>query len=123
MGDLGMTMQSMRDISQVEAELGSDKVWEVPKPDVRKKSEKRQRGAMVSVRLTPGELEEVQTAAEGSGMTVAAYMRDRALRGVRPVRAVHRTAEPSRNATYAPEFSFAGSMVVMTKYKAAYGRS
>ncbi|SDO72347.1 hypothetical protein SAMN04489867_0416 [Pedococcus dokdonensis] len=36
---------------------------------------------MVSVRLTPAELDQVQEAAGREGMTVAAFMRERALEG------------------------------------------
>lgn len=39
------------------------------------KSEKRLRGAIVSVRLTPAELETVQMNAEAAGMTMSAFLR------------------------------------------------
>lgn len=40
-----------------------------------RKSEKRQRGVVVSVRLTPAEFESVQRQAEGAGHTVSGYLR------------------------------------------------
>ena len=51
--------------------------WGTPKRG--RKSEKRQRSAMVSVRMTQDELARVQAEAQAVGQTVGTYMRDVAL--------------------------------------------
>jgi len=51
--------------------------WGTPKPG--RKSEKRQRSAVVSVRMTQGELARVQAEAQALNQTVGTYMRDVAL--------------------------------------------
>lgn len=66
--------------NQLHDMLGDADSWETPSRAPKKKSEKRQRGAMVSVRLTPAELARVQQAADREGLTVSAFVRSRALR-------------------------------------------
>lgn len=66
--------------SETENMLDDVDAWDVPKRSSRKKSERRQRGAMVSVRLTPDELNQLQAAAKERGLTVAAFIRERAVR-------------------------------------------
>jgi hypothetical protein len=51
--------------------------WGTPKRG--RKSEKRQRSAVVSVRMTQDELARVQAEAQAAGQTVGTYMRDVAL--------------------------------------------
>lgn len=51
--------------------------WGVPKPG--RKSEKRQRSAMVSVRMTEDELARVQAEAHALNQTVGTFMREVAL--------------------------------------------
>lgn len=51
--------------------------WGTPKPG--RKSEKRQRSAVVSVRMTQDELARVQTEARALDQTVGTYMREVAL--------------------------------------------
>ena len=61
--------------------------WGTPKRG--RKSEKRQRSAVVSVRMTQDELSRVQAEAQAVGQTVGTYMRDVALNchHVEPMRA------------------------------------
>jgi hypothetical protein len=69
-GELAEQIESMRD---------DPDAWGDPEPDVpvaRRKSEKRQRVAMVSVRLNPDELSALQAHALRVGSTVSAYLRD-----------------------------------------------
>lgn len=49
--------------------------WEEPQRAPRKKSERRQRGAVVSVRFTPDELADLQRRAEVAGLSMSAYLR------------------------------------------------
>jgi len=53
--------------------------WGPPKKG--RKSEKRQRSAVVSVRMTEAELATVQAKAQAAGHTIGAYMRDLAVHG------------------------------------------
>lgn len=53
--------------------------WDTPKPG--RKSEKRQRSVVVSVRLNQSELEHIQALAEGKGQPIGTYMRERAIAG------------------------------------------
>ena len=48
------------------------------------KSEKRQRGVVVSVRLTGAELAEIQAAAHARGYLISTYLREIALASARP---------------------------------------
>jgi predicted DNA binding CopG/RHH family protein len=84
MENLGITMSAVTDADDIHTRLGDDSAWEEPQPAPRRKSERRQRGVMVSVRLSAAELEQVQAAAAEHGLTVATYMRTCALEGVRP---------------------------------------
>lgn len=65
--------------SALETAIDDPTAWEKPSRG-KKKSEQRQRAAMVSVRLSPDELQAVQAAATKSGMSLSAFMRDRAVR-------------------------------------------
>lgn len=64
----------------------------------RRRSEKRRRAAMISIRLTADELKSVQAQANARGVSVSRYVRDRALEPARPPSAV--TAYPLTNRTY-----------------------
>jgi hypothetical protein len=70
--ELGTQIEAMRDDTQA---------WGDPvrEPRSRRKSERRQRGAMVSVRFSPDELELVQAQAAGVGASVSGYLRNLAL--------------------------------------------
>jgi predicted DNA binding CopG/RHH family protein len=61
--------------------MADETEWERPQKAPKRKSERRQRAAMVSVRLTPAELEVVQARASALGLSVGAFMRHRALEG------------------------------------------
>lgn len=74
--ELPAQIESMRD----DEEAWGDPVQE-PKP--RRKSERRQRGAMVSVRFTLDELEAVQGHAGEAGASVSGYLRNLALAATR----------------------------------------
>lgn len=54
--------------------------WGTPKRG--RKSEKRQRSAVVSVRLNQEELAHIQQLAKEKGQTISTYMRERAIVGV-----------------------------------------
>lgn len=123
-------MRSMDEIEQIERALGDDSAWEQPDPGPRKKSERRQRGAMVSVRLTPDELEMLQAASGRQGVSMAAYMRDRALRDLNtqpilaPVRSINmnrpqRTVEPPTDSWWLGLNVFHGP--VLTESSTPYG--
>jgi hypothetical protein len=69
-------------IKQIEAMRDDPDAWGEPvkrKP----KSERRQRGAMVSVRFTPEELATVQAHADQVGASVSGYIRNLALNAAR----------------------------------------
>ncbi len=70
--ELAAEIESMRD----DEEAWGDSV-QGPKP--KPKSERRQRGAMVSVRFSASELEEVQAHAVEAGTSVSGYLRNLAL--------------------------------------------
>ena len=69
--------------SQVEAMKDDTAAWgdPEPKPQRLRKSEQRQRGAMVSVRFTEDELVAVQAHAAERGLSVSGYLRGVALEG------------------------------------------
>jgi predicted DNA binding CopG/RHH family protein len=69
--------------SQVEAMKDDTAAWgdPEPKPQRPRKSEQRQRGAMVSVRFTEDELVAVQAHAAQRGLSVSGYLRSVALDG------------------------------------------
>lgn len=77
---LKQSMSSMAHDEEIEATLGDPEAWEVPSRGPKRKSEKRRRGAVISVRLSPEELEAVQAAAASTGESVSTYMREQALR-------------------------------------------
>ena len=72
--------------AQVEAMRDDPDAWGAPEqePRPKRKSERRQRGAMVSVRLSPEELEAVQLQAAAVGSSVSGYLRNLALAASRP---------------------------------------
>ncbi len=73
----------MAELNPIESELDhaldDPDEWDEPRPAA--KSEKRQRSAVVSVRMSEAELAVVQDRAHAAGQTLGAYMRDLALRG------------------------------------------
>jgi hypothetical protein len=66
---------------QIEAMRDDPDAWGEPvaKPERKQKSERRQRGAMVSVRFSPDELAVVQAHAAEADMSVSGYLRNLAL--------------------------------------------
>jgi len=67
-------------IKQFEADRDDPDAWGEPDAEpVVKKSERRQRGVVISVRLTPHELELIQAAAVRAGSTVSGHLRDLAV--------------------------------------------
>ncbi len=73
----------MAELNPIESELDHalDDPQEWDEPRRAAKSEKRQRSAVVSVRMSEEELAIVQDRAHAAGQTLGAYMRDLALRG------------------------------------------
>jgi hypothetical protein len=76
-----MTEQELAD--QIEAQRDVPEAWGEPEPGRKRKSEHRQRGALVSVRFTPDELAAVQAHAARAGTSVSGYLRDIALEAAR----------------------------------------
>lgn len=70
---------------QIEAMRDDAEAWGEPvtEPARKRKSERRQRGAMVSVRFSPDELASVQEHAADAGMSVSGYLRSLALAAAR----------------------------------------
>jgi Mobilization protein NikA len=70
---------------QIEAMRDDPEAWGEPvaEPERKRKSERRQRGAMVSVRFSPDELAVVQAHAADAGMSVSGYLRSLALETAR----------------------------------------
>lgn len=101
MEGLGAMMSNVDKVgADLDNALEDESEWETPSRPRKPKSEQRQRGAMVSVRLTLAELESVQRAAAEEGLSVAAFMRKHALQtGARPTWKL-RVSDPLRNATY-----------------------
>jgi len=68
-------------VAQVEAMRDDAEAWGDPvqEPASKRKSERRQRGAMVSVRFLPDELEAVQAQAAAAGESVSGYLRNLAV--------------------------------------------
>ena len=83
--------------------LEDDSEWETPSRTRKPKSEQRQRGAMVSVRFTQAELERVQRAAAERGLSVAAFMREHALRAGTTTTWAPVVSHILQNATYLDE--------------------
>ncbi|MGH3559153.1 plasmid mobilization protein [Mycobacterium sp.] len=80
--------RSVREEAEVADEL--EKVIRKTSP---RRSEKRQRAAMISIRVTAEELRVVQAQAKARGLTVSRYVRDSALRPAQrstPPMAIHR---------------------------------
>lgn len=94
----------MSNVEKVGADLDNaledESEWETPSRPRKPKSEQRQRGAMVSVRLTPAELETVQRAAGERGLSVAAFMREHALQAGTRTTWTFMVSHALRNATY-----------------------
>lgn len=67
----------MRDIESVDADLLDPEAWEEPQRSA--KSERRQRGVVVSVRLSPDEFARLQGLADEAGVAVSTLLRERAL--------------------------------------------
>jgi hypothetical protein len=70
---------------QIEAMRDDPEAWgePVPAPGRKRKSERRQRGAMVSVRFSQEELASVRAHATEAGTSVSGYLRDLALADAR----------------------------------------
>jgi hypothetical protein len=66
---------------QIEAMRDDEDAWggPSPEPERKRKSERRQRGALVSVRFSPDELASVQAHAAEAGNSVSGYIRNLAL--------------------------------------------
>ncbi len=71
-------MEPMSSAGEMDRVINDPSEWGQPKRG--RKSEKRQRDAVVSVRMTAAELETVQEKAAQTGQTVGGFMRDSALR-------------------------------------------
>ena len=69
----------------IEAMRGDAEAWGEPvaEPERKRKSERRQRAAMVSVRFSPDELASVQEHAAEAGMSLSGYLRNLALAAAR----------------------------------------
>lgn len=82
--------------AQLEAAMDDPTEWGDAIPDTRSgRSEKRQRAAMISIRLTAQELETVQARAANRGLSVSQYVRELALQ---PTQASTYTLITSTNA-------------------------
>lgn len=73
-------MDEQRLAADIEAMAHDPEAWGDAIPTRARKSEKRQRGVVVSVRLTPEELEAIQGHATAVGETVSGYLRQVGLR-------------------------------------------
>lgn len=73
--------------AQLEAMRGDPEAWGPPAQEgsAKRRSERRRRHAMVSVRFTPDELEAVQARAASAGIAVSGYLRGLALSAPQPV--------------------------------------
>jgi hypothetical protein len=67
------------------AAIGDESEWGEPEPARPRKSEKRRRGVMVSVRLSPEEFELLESHAKTTGIPLGTFMRQQALACTRPV--------------------------------------
>lgn len=74
---VGGTMASMSDPEDAGPAIDDSAAWGAPKRG--RKSEKRQRSAVVSVRLSQAELELIQEKARERGETIGTYMRQAAM--------------------------------------------
>ena len=75
------TMEDRELAKQIEAMRDDAHAWGEPsqEPKRKRKSERRQRGALVSVRFSPDELASVQAHASTAGNSVSGYLRSLAL--------------------------------------------
>jgi hypothetical protein len=95
--ELAEQIEAMRD----DAEAWGDPVAE---PERKRKSERRQRGAMVSVRFSPDELASVQEHAAEAGTSVSGYLRNLALTASRrPIVIIGRAGAATVNASATDE--------------------
>lgn len=60
-------------------QLSDPDEWGAPEPTKRRKSDKRRRGVVVSVRLGPEELEAIEQRAKVRGVAIGTYLRECAL--------------------------------------------
>lgn len=65
---------------EIEKAMDDPSEWGDPLPPKRR-SERRQRHAMISIRLSSQELEQLQWAADFRGITISKYVREQALKG------------------------------------------
>ena len=72
------------DADQVLESIKDPDAWGEAVPARRRKSEKRKRGVVVSVRLSAEEFESLETEATRLGMAMGTYMRQRALAAAPP---------------------------------------
>ena len=80
-----VSMRERELAEQIEAMRDDPEAWGDPvaEPERKRKSERRQRGAMVSVRFSPDELASVQEHAAEAGTSVSGYLRNLALTAAR----------------------------------------
>lgn len=109
-------MQPGQDLAeQLEAMRDDPNAWGEPEPDVeptrKRKSERRQRGVIVSVRLTPQEHAEIQAQANEHRESVSGYLRTLALQvaksGTPNVRDTGTVINYAGSATYDQDFATA----------------
>jgi hypothetical protein len=96
--ELAQQIETMRDDAEAWGEPSAE-------PERKRKSERRQRGALVSVRFTPDELASVQEHAAEAGTSVSGYLRNLALTAVRqPIVITGWVATSTVNASATNEF-------------------
>lgn len=92
-------MVAMSSAEHVDRAINDPAEWGTPQRG--RKSEKRQRGAVISVRMTEAELQAVQEKAARSGQTVGTFMRQSALRSDAAIDGVRvqvaQSVTPARN--------------------------
>jgi len=94
------TMEERELAEQLESMRDDPEAWGEPtnKTPAKRKSERRQRGALVSVRFSPDELAAVQAHAAEVGTSVSGYLRDLALAAARqPIVTVIWVGAPTTN--------------------------
>lgn len=70
------------DVNELHTAMGDPSEWGEPiEVPAARKSEKRRRSAVISVRLTPSELETVEGLAAAAGVPLGTFMRQQALEG------------------------------------------
>jgi predicted DNA binding CopG/RHH family protein len=72
-----MRLMDERTLAEIEAEMNDPDAWGEPEdaPAPKRRSERRQRAAVVSVRLNESELEAVQEYAAGRGLSLSGVLR------------------------------------------------